>query len=209
MTAKRKFGKRNEINLNPLAYNFCLLGEPKIGKTTLIKEYCEKLVGSDGYMFIELAGEAGADAIDGIIYEDADEWDDFEEIIDDIIDNRTTDYKDLRVICIDTYDGLINLAEDEAIRIWNIKNPDKRSDTIDGVWNGFQKGQKKAFELMFDVIVKLRKVGISTIIIGHVKNKELTDIASGATYQTLTSDVEKIYFTLLKKKNALPWIGLL
>ena len=59
---------------------------------------------------------------------------------------------------------------------------------------------------MFDVMVRLRKIGISMVIIGHVKNKELTDIATGTTYQTLTSDVEKVYFNLLKKK--MHFIGL-
>jgi glutamyl/glutaminyl-tRNA synthetase len=46
----------------------------------------------------------------------------------------------------------------------------------------------------------MRRIGVAVIIIGHVKNRELTDIATGTTYQTLTSDVEKVYFNLLKKK---------
>ena len=53
---------------------------------------------------------------------------------------------------------------------------------------------------MFDIIKRLRNVGVATIIIGHVKNREITDVASGVTYQQLTSDVEKVYFNLLKKK---------
>lgn len=194
------FGKRNEVKIDPLAYNICLLGEPKIGKTTLVKEVCEKLVGEDGYMFLELAGERGADAIEGIMYEDCDEWDYLEEIVDDIVDNKTTEYSKLKVIVVDTYDGWIKLAEDEAIRLWNRDNPDKYAKTIDAAWNGFQKGQKKAFELMFDVMLRLDKVGVKVIIIGHVKNKEETDVASGMTFKTLTSDVEKVYFNLLKKK---------
>ena len=93
-------------------------------------------------------------------------------------------------------DGWIKLAELEAIRLWNKDHPDKRADCIDAAWNGFQKGQAKACELMFDIMVRLRKVGVSMVIIGHVKNRELTDIATGTTYQTLTSDVEKVYFNL-------------
>lgn len=201
-----KFGKKNIIKIDPLAYNICLLGEPKIGKTTVIKEMLEKLVGEDGYMFLEMAGEAGADAINGIIYEDIDEWEDLENIIDDIESNRNTDYKDLKAIVADTYDGWIKLAEKEAIRLWNKDHADKKADSIDASWNGFQKGQSKAFELMFDVMTRLRKIGIVPIIIGHVKNRELTDVATGTTYQTLTSDVEKIYFNLLKKK--MHFIGL-
>lgn len=201
-----KFGKKNVIKIDPLAYNICLLGEPKIGKTTVIKEMLDELVGEDGYMFLEMAGEAGADAINGIVYEDVDDWEDLDTIIDDIETNRNTDYADLKAIVADTYDGWIKLAEKEAIRLWNKDHSDKKADSIDSSWNGFQKGQAKAFELMFDILVRLRKIGITMIIIGHVKNRELTDIATGTTYQTLTSDVEKIYFNLLKKK--MHFIGL-
>ena len=31
-----KFGRKNEIKINPLAYNFMLIGESGIGKTTII-----------------------------------------------------------------------------------------------------------------------------------------------------------------------------
>ena len=34
----RKFGRKNEIKLDPLKYNLCLIGEGGIGKTTLIKQ---------------------------------------------------------------------------------------------------------------------------------------------------------------------------
>lgn len=194
------FGKRNEIKIDPLKYNIALLGESGIGKTTIIKEMCEELGGEDSYIFLEMAGEAGADAIQGIVYEDVDDWDMVEEIVSDIEENKTTEYKSLKAIVVDTYDGWINLAQNEAIRLWNKAHPDKRADSIDASWNGFQKGQQKAFDLMFDVIKRLRAVGVATIIIGHVKNREITDVASGVTYQQLTSDVEKIYFNLLKKK---------
>ena len=202
----RKYGIKNVIKVNPLAYNICLLGEPKIGKSTIIKEMLEKLVGEDGYIFLEMAGEYGADAISSIVYEDVDDWEDLEDIIEDIEYNKNTEYANLKAIVADTYDGWIKLAEKEAIRLWNKDHSDKKADSIDSAWNGFQKGQAKAFELIFDIVVRLRKIGISMIIIGHVKNRELTDIATGTTYQTLTSDVEKVYFNLLKKK--MHFIGL-
>ena len=196
----RKFGKKNEVKIDPLKYNIALLGESGIGKTTIIKEMCEQLGGSDSYIFLEMDGEAGADAIQGIVYEDVSDWSEVEEIVSDIEYNKSGDYKELKAIVVDTYDGWINLAQNEAIRLWNKAHPDKRADSIDAAWNGFQKGQQKAFNLMFDIVKRLRAVGVATIIIGHVKNREITDVASGVTYQQLTSDVEKIYFNLLKKK---------
>lgn len=47
----RKFGKKTEISLNPLDYSIYLMGEGGIGKTTVIKQVCEKMVGDDGYIF--------------------------------------------------------------------------------------------------------------------------------------------------------------
>ena len=47
------FGKKNRVNLDPLSYNFMLLGTPKVGKTTVIKEFCENLASEDGYLFFE------------------------------------------------------------------------------------------------------------------------------------------------------------
>ena len=210
------YGKKNHVKLDPLAYNICLLGESKVGKTTLIKEVCEKLAGCDGYMFLECGQERGADAIEGISYINCPEWQmdydeltnsaGFEDVCDDIIDNKTTDYADLKVVIIDTYDQLINLAEDESKRLWNRDNPDKRTNSINAAWGGFGKGEKKAIELMFNKIAELRSVGVSTIIIGHIKTKDISDPVSGETYQILTSDQQQNYFNALKKN--LHFLGL-
>ena len=211
-----KYGQKNHVKLDPLAYNICLLGESKVGKTTLIKEVCEKLAGSDGYMFLECGQERGADAIEGINYINCPEWQmdydeltnsaGFEDVCDDIIDNKTTDYADLKVVIIDTYDQLINLAEDESKRLWNRDNPDKRTNSINAAWGGFGKGEKKAIELMFNKIAELRSGGVSTIIIGHIKTKDISDPVSGETYQILTSDQQQNYFNALKKN--LHFLGL-
>ena len=211
-----KYGQKNHVKLDPLAYNICLLGESKVGKTTLIREVCEKLAGDDGYMFLECGQERGADAIEGINHINCPEWwmdyDEltnsagFGDVCDDIIDNKTTDYADLKVVIIDTYDQLITLAEDESKRLWNKENPDKRTNSINAAWGGFGKGEKKAIELMFDKIAELRNVGVSTIIIGHIKTKDISDPVSGETYQILTSDQQQNYFNALKKN--LHFLGL-
>ena len=62
-----KFGKKNEVDLNPLHYGICLAGEGGIGKTTLIKEVCEKLVGDEGYIHFDIGREDGAAAIQNIV----------------------------------------------------------------------------------------------------------------------------------------------
>lgn len=193
----RKFGKKNKVKVDPFNYNLMLLGEPKIGKTSLLYEVAEKLVGEDGYIFAELFREKGADAIEGIIAENIPTWDDWVEFIDDIVDNKTEDYSDLRVVFIDTYDQYISLAINEAIRLWNKKNPDKRAETLNQAW-GFDSG-KKVIELMFEQTDRLESVGVKVWWIGHVKTKEVTNIYNDETYQVLTSDQQQNYFNALKK----------
>ena len=222
-----KFGKKNHVNLNPLAYNICLLGEPKVGKTTLIYNVCKKILGDDGYMFFEFGKEHGADAIEGIVYENILQWQEieedkngnkvidgvpvngvgFEEVVDDIIENKTTDYANLKVVVWDTYDQIIPIAEEEAIRLYNkTVTADKRVSSINAAWGGFGRGEKKAMDLMFDAMERLRRVGVQTIVLGHVKTKDVSDVVTGETYQILTSDQQQNYFNALKK--TLHFLGL-
>ena len=194
-----KFGKKNKVSLNPLDANICLLGLPKIGKTTICKEIAEKLVGEDGYLFLEMYRENGAKYIEDIVYEDVPDWDTFVEIIDDIIDNRTTDYKDLKVVFVDTIDNALQLAEQESLRLWNKENPAKRTSAINAAWGGYMKGQDKAMELLQEQLFKLRTVGVAFSVIGHVRQTTITDPITNESYQQITSDVSQRYFNQLKK----------
>lgn len=201
-----KYGKKNEISLNPLDYNICLLGESKIGKTTIAKEICEKLVGEDGYIHFDIGKEEGAYAIENIVSEQIEDWTKLSEVVDDIIENKATDYPDLKVIIWDTLDELILLAEAESLRLYNRKNPDKKVDTIDAAWGGFKRGQDKACEMILDTIWNLKKVGISSMIIGHVKKSDLTDPITQETYSKITADTTQRYFNAIK--NKMHFVGL-
>lgn len=194
-----KFGKKNKVSLNPLDANICLLGLPKIGKTTIMKEIAEKLVGEDGYLFLEMYRENGAKYIEDIVYEDVPDWETFVEIIDDIVDNRTTDYADLKVVFLDTLDNALQLAEQESIRLWNKENPSKRTTAINAAWGGYMKGQDKAMELLQEQLFRLRTVGVAFSVIGHVRQTAITDPITNETYQQITSDVSQRYFNQLKK----------
>ena len=201
-----KYGKKNEVDLNPIHYNIAILGESGIGKTTLAKEICEKLVGEDGYLHLDLGKEDGASAIQGIVSEPVEDWNKLNDVVEDIVENTTTDYPDLQTVVWDTYDELILMAEKEAIRQYNRKNPDKKADTINGAWGGFGKGQDKAIELILDKIWELKKVGVNSIIVAHVKRSDITDPISQETYSKLTADTQQRYFNAIK--NKMHFIGL-
>ena len=193
------FGKRNKVSLNPLDANICLLGLPKIGKTTICKEIAEKLVGENGYLFLEMYRENGAKYIEDIVYEDVPTWDNFVEIIDDIVENKTTEYPELKVVFIDTIDNALMLAEQESLRLWNKENPSKRTNAINAAWGGFKKGEDKAMDLFQEQLFRLREVGVAFSLIGHSRTSTLTDPITLETYQQITSDVSQRYFNQLKK----------
>lgn len=205
-----KYGKKNEVKVNPLAYNFALIGESGIGKTTVIKQYVEKLAGEDGYMFLEIGKEDGADAINGINYLNCPEWDmDYDEdtnsigfntFIEDVIDNRSTDWKDLKVVVVDTCDELFAIAEPEVIAMHNKENPNKRVKSIKAAFGGFQGGEDKAIEIVLDRLWALKKVGVSFIIIGHTKTRNVTDPVTGEDYMQLTTNMTQKYFNAIKTK---------
>ena len=205
-----KFGKKNEVQINPLKYNMMLIGESGIGKTTIIKQYCEKLAGEDGYIFLEIGKEDGADSINGINYLNCPEWDsDYDEdtnsigfntFIEDVVENKSTDWKDLKVVVVDTYDELFAIAEPEVINMHNRENPNKRVKTINAAFGGFQAGQDKAIEIVQDALWSLKKVGVSFIVIGHTKNRNVTDPVTGEDYLQLTSNMSQKYFNAMKTK---------
>ena len=197
----RKFGQKREICIDPLAYNIGLIGESGIGKSTVIKEVCEKLAGDDGYIALDIGKEDGHDAINGIVSAKIPDWATFKEFCDDVIENKLTDYKDLRVIVLDTFDQLLEITEPEVIRMHNRANPDKPKITyIKAAFGGFMAGEDKAIQIVLDKLWELKSVGVSFIAIGHTKKKDVDDPITGESYSILTTNMSQRYFNALKTK---------
>lgn len=197
----RKFGEKREICIDPLAYNIGLIGESGIGKSTVIKEVCERLVGDDGYIALDIGKEDGHDAINGIVSAKIPDWATFKEFCDDVIENKLTDYKDLRVIVLDTFDQLLEITEPEVIRMHNRANPDKpKIASIKAAFGGFMAGEDKAIQLVLDKLWELKAVGVSFIAIGHTKKKDVDDPITGESYSILTTNMSQRYFNALKTK---------
>ena len=205
-----KFGKKNEVKLDILKYNLGLIGESGIGKTTIVKQLCEKLAGENGYMFLECGKEDGADAIHGINYLNCPEWSldydeltnniGFEDFIDDVVENKSKDWKDLRVVVIDTYDQLLEVSKPEVIAMHNRENSDKPVRSIKAAFGGYMAGEDKATEIVLDKLWSLKSVGVSFIIIGHVKQKEQEDVVTGQKFTTLTTNMSMRDFNAIKTK---------
>ena len=197
----RKFGKKKEVSVNPLDYNIGIAGLSGVGKSTLIKEVCEKLVGDQGYLMLDIGKESGHDCIEGIVSETIEDWYKLDDVLDEIIDNRTSDdWKDLKVVVFDTLDELFNLGEQFAISKWNKEHPDKRCGSINELGGGFGRGLDMVIDLVLNRIWSLKEVGISFIVIVHTKTKDIEDPLTNQTYQVITANMSQRYFNAIKSK---------
>lgn len=204
------YGIINHVKIDPLSYNIGFLGLSGIGKTTIIKEFCEKLAGKDGYLFLEFGKEDGADAIEGIKYVNCPQWSmdfdkstnsiGFEEVTDDILENKSTEYPNLKVVVIDTYDQLVDIAKPEVIRLHNKEYPDKKVKSIKAAFGGYMAGEDKVDEMILTRLWDLKKVGVHFIIIGHTKRRELTDEETQETYEQITTNMSMRSFNAIKTK---------
>ena len=206
------FGRLNRVKVDPLAYNIGLIGESGVGKTTVINEMLLKLNNNNpqAALFIETGHEDGADAIDGINSINCPEWSmdydeatnsaGFEDVIDDILENKSTEYPDLRTVVVDTYDNLVKICEPYVVRLHNKLNPEKKVNTINSAFGGFGKGDDKIDELILEKLWDLKKVGVSFIIIGHTKVRDIVDATNGETYSQLTTNMSMKHFNAIKTK---------
>ena len=206
-----KFGKKNVVSDDLSQYSIALLGEAGIGKTTIMKEICEKLFGEDGYLILNIGKEDGIRAIDGAVYEDVEDWKKFDDVTTDIIKNKQSDYPNLKVIVLDTLDQMIEIATPETIRRWNKANLGKRdfepAKTLNMAYGGFGRGEAMNCQIILDRMWELKAVGVQVWVIGHVKVRDIIDPVTNATYTTLTTDMAQRDFNAFKNKMHLVGIG--
>lgn len=198
------YGKRSKISDNLYDYSIMLCGEGGIGKTTVLSEVCEKEFGEDGYLLLNTGDEDGVAAIDGVTYENVPNFKMFVKICDDIIKNKDNEYPNLKVIIVDTLDQLLKWTENQAIDDWNkdhlgVKNF-KKAKTLNSVENGFGAGYDVVFNMIYDKVRALNKIGVKTWYSCHSKTKDIVDPLSSSSYTTLTSNILQRYFNDFKTK---------
>lgn len=192
--------KKNIVRPNIFDYNIAIFGQQGVGKTTLAYQVCKKLLGDD-YVIFNCGKEDGIKALPDAIYYDCPTWEELDDIITEIVDERSSDdYKDLKVVVLDTIDEIFNMAEQRVIELSNRKNPTKKATTINEAFSGFGAGLKKTEELVLDALWRLKSVGINIFVIGHTKNKTITDAVNDGEYDILTSNLSNRYYTEIATK---------
>ena len=200
-----KFGKRVSVSTNINDYMIGIMAPSGFGKTTLMYQVCEKEFGSDGYIILDMGTEDGVSAIEGAMAEPVPTWKKMKEVVDDIVKNKETDYADLKVVILDTLDAAFEIAETFTIDSWNRENIGKKDFTkatsINSVEGGFGKGMDRVIDTVKKEISRLETVGVKTYWTSHVKEKDQSDLFTGANYTSLTANMPMKYFNSIKNSS--------
>jgi len=200
-----KFGKKVSVSTNINDYMVGIMAPSGFGKTTLMYQICEKEFGSDGYIVLDMGTEDGVSAIEGVVAEPVPTWKKMKEVVDDIVKNKDSDYPDLKVVVLDTLDAAFEIAEAYTIDAWNRENISKKDFTkatsINSVEGGFGKGMDRVIDTVKKEITRLEKVGVKTYWTSHVKEKDQSDLFTGANYTSLTANMPMKYFNSIKNSS--------
>jgi hypothetical protein len=200
-----KFGKKVTVSTNLNDYMIGVMAPSGFGKTTLMYEVCEKLFGPDGYIVLDMGTEDGVSAIDGITAEPVPTWKKMREVVDDIVKNKETDYPNLKVVIPDTLDATFDIAEAYTVKAWNQENMGKQGFTaatsINSVEGGFGKGMDRVIDTVKKEITRLEKAGVKVWWTSHVKEKDQSDLFTGANYTSLTANMPMKYFNSIKNSS--------
>lgn len=196
--------KKKQISGNLNDYSIAIGGLSGIGKTTIMKEMCEKEFGEDGYAILNMGKEQGVDCIEGAAYIDIPDWKTFDTVTKEIIKNKNTDYPELKVLVCDTLDQLIDITTPFVIALWNKENLGKKdfvpAKTLNGSWTGFGKGEEKVIEVILNRVWELKKAGVQMYYTFHTKSRDLVDPLTNETYTILSTDMAQKYFNGFKTK---------
>lgn len=206
-----KFGKRVNVNTELNNYMIGVMAPSGFGKSTLMYQVCEKEFGPDGYIILDMGTENGTAALQGAVAEQIPTWKKMKEVVDDIVKNKETDYADLKVVILDTLDAAFDAAEEFCVKTWNSSNVGKQgfvpATSINSVEGGYGKGLDKVIETVKKEITRLNNVGVGVFWTAHVKEKDQSDLFTGANYTTLTANMTNKYFNSIKNSSHIVAFG--
>lgn len=161
--------KPNEVTADILNYKQLIAGRPKTGKTSLFANMIDLKNDGDMSKGLLIAFERGYQAIDGIHAFDIEEWEDFQDLVEELVDSKDeTSYK---VLGLDTIDILIQRATDYVIARQSIADKKRYTALADIAWG---KGYALLDEAISSEIDKLDQAGYGLVFITHDKDKTMT-----------------------------------
>lgn len=112
-------GKKNKVKVILENYTHLIIGERKVGKTTLVANLAKEHYGDiESILLISVGDEDGYKTIDGILCEAPKTWKELVKVVDELVKNP--EENDFKAIALDTIDEVVKLAEIEVKRLHKI-----------------------------------------------------------------------------------------
>lgn len=187
-------------------YDYIILGVGGVGKTTLSYELGKKVSGgSDEGTYIMTCGAENLPDHMGRVFGELDRtFEDFVEGVDYLCKHRD-EYPDTKFVAIDSIDEWLRIVSDYVVREWNrtcekAGKPEEKSKNLAGSYKGFNKGEKRAIDLMIKQIIKLKDAGYHLIYIGHTATRSASDNMQQVKFDQLTCSIPAQFYNAIKDK---------
>lgn len=187
-------------------YDYIILGVGGVGKTTLAYELGQKVSGgSDEGTYIMTCGAENLPDHMGRVFGELDRtFEDFVEGVDYLCKHRD-EYPDTKFVAIDSIDEWLRIVSDYVVREWNrtcekAGKPEEKSKNLAGSYKGFNKGEKRAIDLMIKQIIKLKDAGYHLIYIGHTATRSASDNMQQVKFDQLTCSIPAQFYNAIKDK---------
>lgn len=161
-------------------YKYVIAGRPKSGKTSLVHGIVNTKYDGDLSKLLLIAFEKGYNALDGIYAQDINEWEEFQELVDELIESK--DEIPFRILAFDTVDVMAKMATTYILKVQGRKDG-KRYTAINDLAYG--KGYDLLETEMSEQITKLDKAGFTLIFITHDKDRQF-ETREGLKYDKTT-----------------------
>ena len=190
--------KINEVKVDLASYRHYWRGIKKVGKTTLFRDLISTLYNGDlsNGLLISIGNEDGYKALDGLYYDVAPNWQELDDIVNDLIENK--EENNYKFVCFDTVDELISIGQKEIIRLHTREKGQKPSGFM-GCFGGYNEPKRRLTALIDGVMTRLSRAGYGLIWIGHTKYKDIEE-KDGTKYQMLTSNLTNDYDLIFSAK---------
>lgn len=158
-----------EVKVRLEDYIHLILGEKKTGKSTLFRDLVHKHYDGDMSKGFLAGFENGFKALDGLHAEKIEDWDDWEDYVEEFVEDR--EKISYRFIAIDTIDYFFKMARDKTLKD-SKKKDGKIVKTLNEAFGGFNRGKDYCIDLMRNSLDRLHNGGYGLFLIGHTKLKK-------------------------------------
>lgn len=109
-------GKKHEVKPEPKQYNHLIIGDKKVGKSSIVANIVRQFYGGlDNLLIVSVGNEKAYEAIDGAVYVEPQNWTELMDIVNELSKNPEDNPFDW--VSFDTIDQIIPMAEKEVMRL--------------------------------------------------------------------------------------------